>query len=522
VSAAPRVPGGLVVPAIRLPDDYGRIDVFTRLLTEAGVAGFIVYGGDEELTPPFLRRLREIAGRPILLMADYERAAGQLVSGMPELPPAMAIGATGSPEAAYTAGKITAISARYLSIGVVLAPVLDVLSRATNPIAGSRCFSDDPDVTARLGLAFIEGVQEEGVLACAKHFPGHGDTALDSHAALPRVDADLEVLMQRELVPFKAAARAGVGMVMTAHAIYDAMDPELPATFSPSIVTGLLKERFGYAGLVITDALIMEGAKRSDVTPEIAALSAGVDLLLCPDDPWETIETIRGAIGDGLVSEESALLSAGKAALAAADQVYDSPVQKDFGRDCAFEVERIARASLTVGGDPDRLLERVPARPGRVCGVIIDDDGYTRRARAFDARRESFTGGILHVTRDGTGFGGDVAEMLRRADVIVMGLMGDVKAWKERAGLGPELSGFVGEVLEEHAKKTMTIVFGSPCLVLDLPVRNVVFAYGDTTVTRRTALDALFDGTAMPGRLPASAGPGFPRGIGRDVFPTGG
>jgi hypothetical protein len=311
-------------------------------------------------------------------------------------------------------------------------------------------------------------------------------------------------------------------MVMTAHAVYDGMDPELPATFSRPIVTGLLKERFGYAGLVITDALNMEGAKQSGVTPEVAALSAGVDLLLCPDDPWRSMETIRDAIDRGELSEDSVLLSAGKAALAAGDQVYDSPVRKDISRDVAFEVERIARASLTVGGDPDRLLERIHRRPGRVCGLIIDDDGYTRRAVAFDPRREDFTGGVLHVTRDGTGYAGDVADMLRRADVIVMGLMGDVKAWKERAGLGPELSGFAGEVLGEHTKKTLALVFGSPCLVLDLPVRNVVFAYGDTAVTRRAALDALFEGTPMTGRLPAAAGPEFPRGIGLGVFPSGG
>jgi beta-glucosidase-like glycosyl hydrolase len=516
------IAGGLVVPAIRLPDDYGRIEEFERLLTEGGVAGFIVYGGDEELTPPYLRRLREIAGRPILIMADYERGAGGIVKGMPELPPAMAIGATGSTDAAYLAGKITAISARYLSVGVVLAPVLDVLSLPTNPIAGSRCFSDDPDLVAKLGLAFIEGVQEEGVLACAKHFPGHGDTALDSHSDLPRVEAPLELLRARELVPFRAAARAGVAMTMTAHAVYPAMDPDRPATFSKLVVENLLKEHWGYGGIVITDALIMEGAKRSGPEPEVAALRAGVDLLLCPEDPWRTIETIRRAVERGEIPEASAALSAGKVALAAADQICDAPVQKDFTRDVALKIDGLARRSLTVGGDPDGLLETLSRKPGRVTGLILDDDGYPRRARAFEDRRDAFAGGVLHVTREGTGEAGDVAELLREADVIVMGLMGDVKAWKERAGLGPELAGFAGEVLREHAKKTLVLVFGTPCLVMDLPVRNVVFAYGDVPVTRRAALDSVFDGGAMPGRLPAAAGPDFPRGIGRGVFPTGG
>jgi beta-glucosidase-like glycosyl hydrolase len=520
--AGPQLPGGLLVPAIRLPEDYGRLDEFSRLLTEGGVAGFIIYGGDSELTPPFLRGLREIADRPILLMADYERGAGQLVSGMPELPPAMAIGATGSTEAAYMAGKITAISARSLGVGVVLAPVLDVLSRPTNPIAGSRAFSDDPDLVTRLGLAFIEGVQEEGVLACAKHYPGHGDTELDSHADLPEVLATAEVLRERELVPFQAAARAGVGLVMTAHAIYPAMDPDHPATFSRAIVTDVLKEGWGYGGLVITDALNMEGAKRSGVDPAIAALEAGVDLLLCPEDPWQTIEDIDAAVKAGRLSEEALLMSAAKSALAAADRIFDAPVRKDISAATAYEMDRIAAGSLTVGADPDRLLDRLPNRSEVVCGLILDDDGVPKRARAFDTRREEIRDLPLHVTREGTGSHANVAERLREADLIALAIFGDIRAWKKRAGLGPELTGFARAVLEEHAKKTLAIVFGSPCLVMDLPVRNVVFAYGDTSVTKRAALEAIFEGGPMPGRLPAAAGPGFPRGIGRGVFPDGG
>ncbi|MHC4913218.1 MAG: glycoside hydrolase family 3 N-terminal domain-containing protein, partial [Planctomycetota bacterium] len=274
--------GGLLVPAIRLPEDYGRREEFERLVREAGVAGFIVYGGDAELTRPFLRRLREVAERPLLLMADYERAAGQMVDGMPATPPAMALAATGSPETAYMAGKITALQARSLSISVALAPVLDVLTLPENPIVGTRAFSDDVDLVTQYGLAFIEGVQEEGVFACAKHFPGHGHTSLDSHTHLPRVEETAAELGLRELPPFREAARAGVALVMTAHVVYACLDEAEPATFSRGIVTDLLKERWGYAGLVITDALMMEGAKQGEGHPAVRALNAGVDLLLCP------------------------------------------------------------------------------------------------------------------------------------------------------------------------------------------------------------------------------------------------
>lgn len=506
--------GSLLVPSIRLPEDYGRLDELIEMAMELSVAGFIVYGGDVELTPPFLAILKKAAGRPLLLMADYERGAGLHVIGMPELPPAMALGASDSAELAWMAGKITALSAREVGVNVVLAPVLDILSEIANPIIGSRAFAGEPDLVTHLGLAFAEGVQDEGVIACAKHFPGHGDTTRDSHTALPVVEASLELLRTREFVPFRAASRAGVGMMMTAHVVYPALDPDVPATFSRKIMTDLLREDWGYPGLLVTDALTMEGAKGGDEDPGVRALAAGADLLLGPGDPFAQAEAVRTALEAGRVSEEALAASRARVGIAAADLVFEAPVPRELDRETAFTIDRMARGALTLASDPHGLLAG-PAPGVATMGVVVDDDGLPARGRAFDERREDFPGGILHVTPDGIGEGGDPAEALREADRIVLGLFGDAIVAKERATLHPALEGFTNAVLGEHGAKTVVVIFGNPCLARGLPPCSLVFAYGEAEACRNAALDVVLAGGEFPGTLPVTVSEKLPRGTGR-------
>ncbi len=502
--------GALLVPAIRLPEDYRRLSTFVRQARELGVAGFIVYGGDAELTPPFLARLKEGAGRPLLIMADYERGAGRHVAGMPELPPMMALGATRSPGAAYKAGKITAITARAVGVNVVLAPVLDVLTCIDNPIIGTRAFSSDPDLVAELGCAFIEGIQEEGVLACAKHFPGHGQTTKDSHTALPVVPG---FTREVELAPFSAAIRAGVGMVMTAHVAYQDIDPDGPATYSKKIMNEVLREELGFGGLLVTDALVMAGAKSDGADPAVRSLETeSVGLLLYPEDPGQAARAVEAAVAEGRLKAETLQMWAGRARMAAADLVFDAPPKRDLERDHAFEIEELARRSLTMAREDDRLS----ARPCRnAIALIVDDDAKPSRARAFDVRSGNFPGGVIHVTHEGARYDGDLARALNRADLVVMGLFGDVKVAKERAGFRPVLTGFATEVLKQHPKKTQVICFGHPALAAGLPVRNLLFAWSDTGVSLRVGLDSFIDGGSMPGRLPVALGEDHLFGAGR-------
>ncbi len=192
-----------------------------------------------------------------------------------------------------------------LGIGLDLAPVVDVNSSPRNPVIGVRSFGDDPVAVARHTAAWVEGLQGTGIAACAKHFPGHGDTVADSHHDLPRVDASLRLLHERELVPFRAAVAAGVACVMTSHIVVPALDADRPATFSPTVL-GVLRDELGFEGVVVSDALDMAGASAGTGIPEAAvrALAAGVDLLCLgsatgPELLGAVRDAVTTAVADG-------------------------------------------------------------------------------------------------------------------------------------------------------------------------------------------------------------------------------
>ena len=202
-------------------------------------------------------------------------------------------------------------------IGLDLAPVVDVNSSPDNPVIGVRSFGADPVAVGRHGAAWVEGLQSTGVAACAKHFPGHGDTVVDSHHGLPHVDVPLDVLRERELAPFRAAVAAGVAAVMTSHVVVEALDPVRPATFSPDVI-GMLRDELGFTGVVVSDALDMAGASAETGIPEAAvrALAAGVDLLcLGPGTTPDLYAEVHAAIVEAV---RSARLSAERVAEAAA------------------------------------------------------------------------------------------------------------------------------------------------------------------------------------------------------------
>lgn len=226
--------------------------------------------------------LRE-TGHPPLISMDQE---GGVVSRLQEdatlFPSAMAIAAGDDPEAARTVGRVTAQELRAMGVNFNLAPVLDVNINPLNPVIGVRSYGDEPDRVARFGLAMAQGLTEGGVLCSAKHFPGHGDTAVDSHIGLPRMDKTLDALLACELKPFQAAIDAGVQAIMTSHILFSALEPEpIPATMSRRIITDLLKTRMGFRGLVVSDCMMMGAIEQyyGTVAGSVAAVAAGVDLV---------------------------------------------------------------------------------------------------------------------------------------------------------------------------------------------------------------------------------------------------
>lgn len=502
---------GVLVPAIRLPGDYARAAHF-RELAKDGAAGFLVFGGDDELLPPFLQSLRDAAGRPLLFMSDTERGVGQQVAGCLDLPPLLAVGATFSEERAYQHGRTTGIEARAMGINMVLAPVADVLSLGSNPIIGNRSFGSNPDLVAKLVAAWVAGAQEQGVLACAKHFPGHGDTAADSHADLPVVGADAELLQRRELRPFQAAVAAGVGAIMTAHVVYPALDPSprLPATLSRPILVDLLRDKVGFGGLVLSDALTMEGvlmagegaSRISEAEAAVRSIAAGCDLLLHPTEPYEVASALEKAVAEGRIE----LMSIdGRLQLTLADLAVESPEVQSMRAEHLYAAFGLARDSLTVLRNDAGLLPIVAGKP-RVFALLVDDDDDPRREEPFRERASDFRGGMVRRAPESpAALDSEILRLAEDADLVFLAVACSIRAYKGRAGLDARLVRLVSQVLHLAPRKTAAVLLTAPGAIADVDPAptTLVAAWGDAPVCVRAAIDVVLSGGPLRGLDPS-------------------
>jgi beta-glucosidase len=282
-----------------------------RLLAE-GVGGVILLGASAAELGQRTRQLASWSDQPLLFCADVEEGVGQRFEGASWLVPPMALGRLHAADAdtalalAERYGRCSGREARALGLNWVLGPVCDVNNNADNPVINVRAWGEDPATAGALAAAFLSGAQAEGVLCCAKHFPGHGDTSTDSHLELPLLDHSRERLERIELPPFRQAIAAGVASVMTAHLLLPSLDAERPATLSAAVLTELLRQDLGFDGLVVTDALVMEAISGHYGAGEAAvlALEAGADLVLMPADAEAALDAIVAAIQTGRLAEE--------------------------------------------------------------------------------------------------------------------------------------------------------------------------------------------------------------------------
>ena len=262
----------LFFPAIRWDATRGyegeRANIEQAL--KLGVGGFILFGGPSEHVASLTEDLHSKSRIPLLIGADLERGAGQQFAGQTALPPLAAIASLEDVQAIRRSATVTAREAKSLGINWIYAPDCDIDVEPNNPIIGTRSFGGDPERVAEYASAWIDACQSEGVLACAKHFPGHGRTTVDSHKTLPRVEESADTLRATDLAPFRAAIERGVASVMSAHVAFPAFDPSgAPATLSRAILTDLLRNELGFTGIVVTDALIMEGVLGGGEAEEI-------------------------------------------------------------------------------------------------------------------------------------------------------------------------------------------------------------------------------------------------------------
>ena len=412
-----------------------------------GVGGFLLFGGTVASVTGLTHSLRAAAGRPLLIAADLERGAGQQVSGLAEIPPPGALAAVGEGAVIRGAGLMTGVEALRVGINWVLAPVTDLDLEPANPIVQTRSFGTDPLEVSQCVAGWIAGCQATGALACAKHFPGHGRTRVDSHDTTPVVDASRDALSHADLVPFRAAVEEGVASVMTSHIAFPALDPTgTPATFSSAIL-GLLRSALGFEGLIASDALTMAGAStgRSPGALACEAVQAGVDVLLdAPDVP---------AMADALEQ------------MARSDSAFRGRMERSIRR-----IETAAQEAPADAGDfvpstgstvalGDWLLSRPPARgqlgPIRapVELVVVDDDLGFKYPPSSPP---------------------DVIEQDLRAAGVALGKGGsrivlafaEPRASKGRAGFGESSLKSIRAASDEAAA---IVVFGHPRLVDQMP-----------------------------------------------------
>lgn len=488
------------------------------LVASGAVGGVMFFAGESGVQAAMTERLQAAAPVPLLISQDMENGPGMRLTDGTSFPKAMALGAARSPELAYLVGRATAAEARALGVHQSYAPVADVNVNADNPVINVRSFGADPGLVGALATATIRGLQDGGLIATTKHFPGHGDTAEDSHAELARVGGDRARLDAVELVPFRQAVDAGVMAVMTGHLAVPALDPTpgLPATLSHPIVTGLLRETLGFQGLVVSDGLDMNGVTDQFPIGEIAvrALEAGIDQLLLTRDEQTAGEAVMEALATGRLTEsriDASVQRILKAKAWAGLSGARPALRPDAGvrahaQDLALDVARRAVTVVQDNGGPVPFVG--DAAPRRVLTVLLDDgrDAETGAplVAALNARLPA--GGTATARRLGLGDAqsafDDVQRLARDHDVVVAASFSRVRSGSGEVGLPERHRALLGRLLDGRTPVVLA-AFGNPYVGVGLPPADAfVAAYGTGDPEQHAVAEALWGEIRVAGRLP--------------------
>ncbi len=487
------------------------------------VGGVILFAGNVYESAVLLNDLQEMSELPLLVSADFERGASMRVTDATSFPWAMAVGATGSEEFAYRLGAVTAREARALGVHWIFAPVVDVNSNPDNPVINIRSFGEDPRLVSRLGAAFIRGARDNGVLTTAKHFPGHGDTATDSHIGLAVVGADRARLDEVELAPFRSAIEAGVDSIMTAHVAVPKVtgEPDIPATLSSKVLTDLLRHTLKFQGMIVTDAMEMGGITTRYWTglAAIRALQAGADLILLPVDSTVAIDEVVRAVQRGEIPPERIERSVEKVLWAKTQlRLHKNrtvPVERIADTVGAPESRRLgqemADASVTLVRDDRRLLPIDPRRAPKIFAVALSSELDTAPGATFLAEvRQRFPAARTAAadTRISQELVSTIASGAAAADLIVCATIVRVVSGKGTIALPENHRGIIEKLLET-GKPVIWIAFGNPYVLRlfpQVPAYLCTFSYAD--VSQVAAAKALSGEIAISGRMPVSI-PGY-------------
>jgi len=523
-----------------------------RHVVENKIGGIIFFGAPIYETTHIANRMQEAASTPLLMSLDAETGIGMRFEDATNFPWAMAVAATGNPEFARRMGVVTGREARAIGIQHIYAPVLDVNNNAANPVINVRSFGESPEDVSRFGIAFAEGIQSQKVIATAKHFPGHGDTAVDSHRGLPIIELPRERLTNLELVPFKRAVDAGIGSIMIAHIALPQIDSEeirplkeyqggdaeagaeivvekatIPATLSSKVQTDLLRKEMGFKGLIVSDAMSMSGLTIYFTQEEagVRAFLAGTDILEKPENVDAMLKGLKAAVASGRIpmarldesvtrqiawKHELGLFKNRITPLDQIDRLVSTP-------DVTQLTDEIANAALTLvrQGEGDLPLNR--SKKIAVLGISNGFDGGgvmnplsgTLRSNGLKFTQAYIQENSLQAQVDAA------RKAVAEADVVVVGLYGRVRSGaKNSVGIPENGAAILREALASN-KKVIGISFGNPYILSSFPeMKTYLVAYGDMPSLQRASARALLGMQGITGKLPITLPGLHPRGTG--------
>ncbi len=550
--------GQLLMPrfaGVYTSSDSDIYDRLAQLIQEAHVGGVIGFGGEEPvpqvlLNPTYgpiilgqplalasmLNRLQAIAPIPLLTAADFEWGVGMRIEGATRFPRAMAFGAAGDEQLAVEAGRITGVEGRALGVHVDFAPVADVNNNPRNPVINIRSFGEDIGQVGVLTAAWVRGLQAGGMLATVKHFPGHGDTAVDSHLGLPVIPHPRERLEQLELAPFRAGIRAGADGVMVAHIELPALDKTPgPATFSHPVVTGLLRDDLGFQGLIYSDAMNMEAVVQMGSAGEnaVKAVLAGIDVVLDSRDTMDAFRGLKGAVESGRIPRERIEASVRRILTAKArlglhrQRVVNldaAPLVVGTRRHAAVARQVAERAVTLIKDERGSVPLKLPASGSVLFLSVLDYPRGWRIAapsRAMQPALRARWPDLQSVEISDATTPNELAlirAMAPRFDAIVAGVFVRVSSSSNRLDLAPPVADLLRDLVRSSERRGQPFVsafFGSPYVPMSVPeLPAMLLTYDLSDYAEEAAVRALAGEIAIGGKLPIALPGLFPVGHG--------
>ncbi|MAV65001.1 MAG: hypothetical protein CMG00_07405 [Candidatus Marinimicrobia bacterium] len=510
-------------------EDY-RYNSIQDLIVNHKIGGLIMYYADIHGAFHNINLFQSWSDSPLIIGSDYERGLGQWMDGGTLFPSNMAVSSTNNPKNSYLQGEIIAKEAKSIGVHMVFAPVLDINNNSKNPIINLRSYGDTPEVVSRYGISFIKGIQSQGVFACGKHFPGHGDTEIDSHSSLPVINVSDDVLYKNEIIPFKKAIQDSIKMIMMGHLVVPSLDSSYkPATHSYKITTEILKNELGFKGVVITDAMEMGALSKNISNGEsvVRAIEAGADIILLPIDTKNAIKSIKIALENGRISEDRINQSVEKiwnlkkeAGLFSGKGLPEwERVESLVGSNSHSKVANyIAANSITLVKDDLNSIPLKPEKLKKISHIIMSiDDNAKDYLKSFskDVYRTFNNVDEVFINYELDNYLIEkIIEKIKDSDFLIVSSLVRIRMDKGVSTIHPSHLRLLKMIKEKINIPNLLVSFGSPYMDSYDYSDAYIATYGYGPISVKAAANAVFGREDISGKLPIDLSKKYTRGTG--------